>query len=62
MLETQLKMYEEDFEQERELKEKLLKEKCTLNVDLQKQIEFNEELQQEINRLCSSSQVSIQIT
>lgn len=41
MLRAQLKLYEEDFEQERQLKEKLLEEKNKLEKELQKQMEFN---------------------
>lgn len=53
LLQTQLKLYEEDFKQERKFKESLLEMKSTLNVDLQKQVEFNVQLQREIDRLKS---------
>lgn len=46
MLKSQLKLYEEDFEQERKLKESLLEEKNKLEKELQKQVEFNKQLQQ----------------
>ena len=36
LLRTQLELYEEDFEQERKLREMLLQEKNSLNADLQK--------------------------
>lgn len=62
LLRTQLELYEEDFEQERKLREMLLQEKNSLNADLQKQIEFNERLQQQIESLTTSgSQVSYQM-
>lgn len=51
LLQTQLKVYEEDFNHERRMKEILLNEKSSLDVDLQRQIEYNERLQQEINRI-----------
>ncbi|CAL7950210.1 unnamed protein product [Xylocopa violacea] len=51
LLQTQLKVYEEDFNHERRLKETLLNEKSSLNVDLQRQIEYSERLRQEINRI-----------
>ncbi|XP_076751545.1 uncharacterized protein LOC143423825 isoform X2 [Xylocopa sonorina] len=51
LLQTQLKVYEEDFNHERRMKETLLNEKSSLNVDLQRQIEYNERLQQEISRI-----------
>ncbi|XP_020721792.1 NF-kappa-B essential modulator isoform X2 [Bombus terrestris] len=54
LLRTQLELYEEDFEQERKLREMLLQEKNSLNADLQKQIEFNERLQQQIESLTTS--------
>ncbi|CAK9827432.1 NF-kappa-B essential modulator [Anthophora retusa] len=50
ILETQLKLYEEDFNQERKLKENLLQEKNALDMDLQKQIDFNKQLQAEFRR------------
>lgn len=43
LLQTQLKFYEEDFRQERKLKELALEEKNALSEHLQKQIEFNEQ-------------------
>lgn len=51
LLQTQLKLYEEDFRHERKLKETLLEEKNALNADLRKQIEFNDRLQEQINSL-----------
>ncbi|XP_029035689.2 centromere-associated protein E-like [Osmia bicornis bicornis] len=51
LLQTQLKLYEEDFKHERKIKESLLDERNNLSTDLQKQIEFNAKLQQEITRL-----------
>lgn len=51
LLRTQLRLHEEDFGQERKLREILLQEKNALNADLQKQIEFNEKLQQQIKSL-----------
>lgn len=62
LLRTQLRLHEEDFGQERKLREILLQEKNALNADLQKQIEFNERLQQQIKSLnTSGSQVSCQL-
>lgn len=43
LLQTQLKLYEEDFRQERKLKELALEEKNALSEHLQKQIEFHEQ-------------------
>lgn len=37
-------MYEEDFKQERNLKETLLEEKNKLNEELQKQVTYNKQL------------------
>lgn len=42
---SQLSLYEEDFHQEKKLKEALLEEKCKLTTELQKQIELNQKLQ-----------------
>ncbi|XP_017878749.1 optineurin-like [Ceratina calcarata] len=44
LLGTQVKIYEEDFKQEKRLKEQLLEERTTLNEALQAQIKFNEKL------------------
>ncbi|XP_020290551.1 golgin subfamily A member 6-like protein 4 isoform X2 [Pseudomyrmex gracilis] len=49
VLKSQLKLYEEDFDQERKLKESLLEEKNKLEKELQKQVEFNKQLQQKVN-------------
>ena len=51
LLRMQLNLYEEDFKQERKMKESLLGEKEKLNNDLQKQIVFNQQLQEKISRL-----------
>ncbi|XP_043597982.1 optineurin [Bombus pyrosoma] len=60
LLRTQLRLHEEDFGQEKKLREILLQEKNALNADLQKQIEFNERLQQQIKSLnTSGSQTNI---
>ncbi|XP_003704277.2 uncharacterized protein LOC100880236 [Megachile rotundata] len=53
LLQTQLKLYEEDFNHEKKIKESLLDERNNMDTDLQKQIEFNITLQEEINRLKS---------
>ncbi|XP_029167983.1 optineurin-like [Nylanderia fulva] len=45
LLRSQLTMYEEDFTVEKRLKESLLDEKNKLDVELQKQIRFNQQLQ-----------------
>ncbi|XP_076242220.1 uncharacterized protein LOC143184109 [Calliopsis andreniformis] len=58
LLQTQLNVYEEDFKQEKKIKESLLDEKGKLNTDLQKQIDFNEKLQQEIGRLKSKVDIA----
>lgn len=47
----QLKLYEEDFKQEKNLKESLLEEKSKLDVELQKQVDFNKQLQHDIQVL-----------
>lgn len=51
LLIPQLKIYEEDFKQEKELKEQLLQERAKLNEDLQRQINFNEKLRNRIMQL-----------
>ena len=53
LLRMQLNLYEEDFGQERKMKESLLEEKEKLNNDLQKQIGFNQQLQEQISGLTS---------
>ncbi|XP_034178161.1 uncharacterized protein LOC117603281 isoform X1 [Osmia lignaria lignaria] len=58
LLQTQLKLYEEDFKHERKIKESLLDERNNLSTDLQKQIEFNAKLQQEITRLSPNRNIS----
>lgn len=45
LLRSQLTMYEEDFTVEKRLKESLLDEKNKLDMELQKQIKFNQQLQ-----------------
>lgn len=45
LLRSQLTLYEEDFQHERRLKESLLEEKSKLDMELQKQIKFNKQLQ-----------------
>ena len=49
MLRSQLSLYEEDFQQEKKLKEALLEEKNKLDTELLKQIEFNKQLQESNN-------------
>ncbi|XP_072764180.1 uncharacterized protein [Anoplolepis gracilipes] len=44
LLRSQLMLYEEDFQCEKRLKESLLEEKSKLDMELQKQIEFNKQL------------------
>ena len=51
LLRMQLNLYEEDFKQERKMKESLLGEKEKLSNDLQKQIVFNQQLQEKMCRL-----------
>ncbi|XP_018309199.1 optineurin isoform X1 [Mycetomoellerius zeteki] len=46
LLRSQLSLYEEDFQQEKKLKEALLEEKSKLDTELLKQIEFNKQLQE----------------
>lgn len=58
MVQTQLHVYEEDFRQERKLKELLLEEKSKLSADLQKHVDFKEQLQQEISHLKSRYMVN----
>lgn len=60
LLETQLRIYKEDFEQERKSKESFLEQKNKLDVDLEKQFKYNQKLQEEIARLkhCTSSAVA----
>ncbi|XP_017788503.1 PREDICTED: optineurin-like [Habropoda laboriosa] len=55
VLETQLKLYEQDFDEERKLKESLLRENGVLNTDLQIQIQFNKHLHEEVERRATSS-------
>jgi len=45
LLRSQLLLYEEDFQQEKKLKEALIEEKNKLTTELHKQIEFNKQLQ-----------------
>ncbi|GAB1859378.1 hypothetical protein CAJAP_00457 [Camponotus japonicus] len=45
LLRSQLTLYEEDFQCEKRLKESLLEEKSKLDMELQKQIKFNKQLQ-----------------
>ncbi|KAG5325245.1 MOS1T transposase, partial [Pseudoatta argentina] len=49
LLRSQLSLYEEDFQQEKKLKEALLEEKSKLDTELLKQIEFNKQLQESNN-------------
>ncbi|XP_018059198.1 PREDICTED: hyaluronan-mediated motility receptor-like isoform X1 [Atta colombica] len=49
LLRSQLSLYEEDFQQEKKLKEALLEEKNKLDTELLKQIEFNKQLQESNN-------------
>ncbi|XP_018352173.1 PREDICTED: girdin-like [Trachymyrmex septentrionalis] len=49
LLRSQLLLYEEDFQQEKKLKEALLEEKNKLDTELLKQIEFNKQLQESNN-------------
>lgn len=58
LVQTQLHVYEEDFRQERKLKELLLEEKSKLSADLQKHVDFKEQLQQEISHLKSRYMVN----
>ena len=51
LLRMQLNLYEEDFKQERKMKESLLGEKEKLNNHLQKQTAFNQQLQKKMTRL-----------
>ncbi|XP_012228357.1 optineurin-like isoform X2 [Linepithema humile] len=46
LLRSQLTLYEEDFQHEKKLKEALLEEKSKLDVELQKQVEYNKQLQE----------------
>ncbi|XP_076639166.1 uncharacterized protein LOC143351502 isoform X2 [Colletes latitarsis] len=48
LLQTQLKLYEEDFKQERKIKELLLAKEESLNIDLQNQIKFNVTLHEKL--------------
>ncbi|XP_043262735.1 optineurin-like isoform X2 [Colletes gigas] len=59
VLQTQLKLYEEDFKQEHKMKELLLAEKESLNTDLQNQIKFTVELYE---KLRTTSESTTQIT
>lgn len=47
-------MYEEDFVLEKRLKESLLDEKNKLDMELLKQIEFNQQLQSGVKQITSS--------
>ncbi|XP_053986522.1 optineurin-like [Hylaeus volcanicus] len=51
LLRKQLLLYEEDFKQERKIKESLMLEKDKLNTDLQNQIEYSNKLYEEIKKL-----------
>ncbi|XP_011636667.1 myosin-11 isoform X2 [Pogonomyrmex barbatus] len=46
LLRSQLMLYEEDFQQEKKLKEALLEEKTKLEMELLKQIDYNKQLQE----------------
>lgn len=50
-MKTQLTLYEEDFKQEKKVKESLMEEKSKLDVELQKQVEFNKQLQEDVRIL-----------
>lgn len=54
LLRSQLTMYEEDFVLEKRLKESLLDEKNKLDMELLKQIEFNQQLQSGVKQITSS--------
>lgn len=49
-----MSLYEEDFQHEKKLAEALLEEKNKLSTELQKQIEFNKQLQESANITNSS--------
>lgn len=49
LLRSQLSLYEEDFQHEKKLAQALREEKNNLNTELQKQIEFNKQLQESAN-------------
>lgn len=55
LLRSQLALYEEDFQCEKNLKESLLEEKSTLERELQKQIEYNKQIQNFTDEQTTSS-------
>ncbi|XP_011879677.1 PREDICTED: optineurin [Vollenhovia emeryi] len=59
LLRAQLSLYEEDFQEEKKLKEALLEEKNKLDTELLKQIEFNKQLQESASITNSSGKPSL---